>query len=278
MVENQQSPVIIDNIPYTFRGHVERKRMYLRAIFHRKFRKIVCRLSLIIPSGTTVLDIGGNHGRFAAELARAHNHGLTIHSFEPLPYNFATMELVTKKYRNVLIHPFGLSEHDEKMYIYTPVFKNGVIDHGSSFIAERLPKVKRQNWSSLVRTPIFVKEGDKVLDEIGVRLFSFAKIDVEGHELSVLRGLREHIERCYPLFFTEILPPHPNRANTTADLISWMRSLGYKPVLDDETSHRWSFIEWEDISNFTRHKGQDILLWHKNGPNGDRMMDLLKVS
>jgi len=55
------------------------------------------------------------------------------------------------------------------------------------------------------------------------------KIDVEGHEVKVLRGLRGMLRRCRPLIFLEI---HPDRireeSDRLEDLIGLLREAGYR--------------------------------------------------
>jgi hypothetical protein len=65
--------------------------------------------------------------------------------------------------------------------------------------------------------------------------YSFArdivKIDVEGHEVNVIQGLRETIARNRPLIFLELHPPmiRANNENARqADLVSELIEVGYR--------------------------------------------------
>jgi FkbM family methyltransferase len=62
---------------------------------------------------------------------------------------------------------------------------------------------------------------DYKLDSVG-----FVKIDVEGHELSVLRGGSETIRRCLPTILIEIEERH--KPNSICDVTEFLGRLGYE--------------------------------------------------
>jgi len=71
------------------------------------------------------------------------------------------------------------------------------------------------------------ESGDAVCDRLAFRP-DVIKIDVEGHEVKVLRGLKETITRDKPLIFLEV---HPSRigldGDSMADLIAVLDALAY---------------------------------------------------
>jgi FkbM family methyltransferase len=74
-------------------------------------------------------------------------------------------------------------------------------------------------------------EGDEVdvttLDSLGLSGVNVAKIDVEGHEMAVLRGGREFLERCRPHLFVEVLSRKAYQG-----VKAFLEGLGYKQVGD----------------------------------------------
>ena len=58
--------------------------------------------------------------------------------------------------------------------------------------------------------------GDRLCERVGF-LPDVIKIDVEGHEAKVIRGLAEIIRKAKPLVFVEL---HPNRINREGDRIA----------------------------------------------------------
>lgn len=63
------------------------------------------------------------------------------------------------------------------------------------------------------------------IDDLGLDDVGFVKIDVEGHELSVLEGARSTIERFRPTFLIEIEERH--RANAVASVRALLESSDY---------------------------------------------------
>jgi FkbM family methyltransferase len=66
------------------------------------------------------------------------------------------------------------------------------------------------------------------LDEYELDAVGFIKIDVEGHELSVLRGGSETIRRCLPTMLIEIEERHkPNSLRDVSEFLSLHGYVGY---------------------------------------------------
>ena len=64
------------------------------------------------------------------------------------------------------------------------------------------------------------------LDDYELDVISFIKIDVEGHELSVLRGSSETIRRCLPTMLIEIEERH--KPNSICDVSDFLSGFGYE--------------------------------------------------
>jgi FkbM family methyltransferase len=45
---------------------------------------------------------------------------------------------------------------------------------------------------------------DELVDELGLRRLDLARMDVEGHEVEVIQGMRETIERFRPVICMEL--------------------------------------------------------------------------
>jgi FkbM family methyltransferase len=64
------------------------------------------------------------------------------------------------------------------------------------------------------------------LDDYDLESVGFIKIDVEGHEVSVLRGGIETIRRCLPMMLIEIEERH--RQNSIHDVQNFLSEIGYE--------------------------------------------------
>ncbi|HEX8282542.1 MAG TPA: FkbM family methyltransferase [Pyrinomonadaceae bacterium] len=135
-----------------------------------------------------VFDVGANVGDYA-RLVRRHVPAATVYSFEP---SHATYEQLA---RNVAgeggrVRAFNLGLSDEtkgvELYSYTV---EGEEQSLISSIDRRLPtQVVNVEVSATER--IEVRPLDDFCAEHGVARIDFLKLDVEGHELAVLRGAR----------------------------------------------------------------------------------------
>ena len=45
----------------------------------------------------------------------------------------------------------------------------------------------------------------KIIDDLNIQNVGYIKIDVEGHELQVLQGMRQHLLNSHPIVVTEAL-------------------------------------------------------------------------
>lgn len=137
-----------------------------------------------------VLDVGaniGHHTLFAAMRAKK------VFAFEPFADVAKALERKVREngLSNVVLLPCGLGDKDETGTFVKPSTHN--IGSGS-FVRPGLEGER-------VRLPIRV--GDEVLRENEIADVHFVKIDVEGMEPFVLRGLKDTLARCRPLVFFE---------------------------------------------------------------------------
>jgi FkbM family methyltransferase len=142
------------------------------------------------------LDVGanvGSHSHFMVDYADS------IHSFEPHPEIFKSLEAKRNSYgsKGFYIHQFGLSDEDNTLQYYEPATHNtgtGSFVSGSSI-----------NEGSSIN--LLVKQGDRALKDLQLPSVSMMKMDVEGFEGFVLRGLSETVQRDRPIILMEMSQP-----------------------------------------------------------------------
>lgn len=146
----------------------------------------------LLPSRRTAIDVGANWGCYTYRLSHLCD---AVEAFEPIP---ACVSLLTALARpNVTVHAVALSSSPGQRDLYVPR-RQAEADYG--YASLRPPPVCAETLRVDVRT----------LDEYGVRNVSFLKVDVEGHELEVLKGGRETIRRERPLMLVELEQRHLN--------------------------------------------------------------------
>lgn len=173
------------------------------------------------PEGV-FLDVGANIGFFTKVLARETNFRGTAHLFEPLPHlvNHARATASRLPF-SAPVHAFGLGDEDTKLRLF--------IDAAGNFGWNTM--VAEKASPGMVPIRIRIRRFDPKM--IRNRVPSFVKIDVEGAEYRVLRGMLPALEEWNPR------PPilceigwgvnHPNWDEELA-VFKELAALGYEAV------------------------------------------------
>lgn len=151
--------------------------------------ELVCmRQALAGRPDAVVVDVGanvGHHTLFASTVASQ------VHAFEP----FAPLAgRIQEKIRmngldSVTIHPIGLGNVDARLAYSPPATSNSGT---GSFRSAGTGTVDLE-----------VRRGDDYFGNAGINRVDYLKIDVEGFEVEVLRGLAETLQRTRPICFVE---------------------------------------------------------------------------
>jgi FkbM family methyltransferase len=161
------------------------------------------------PRGT-VVDVGANRGDFA--LAASYLCERVI-CFEPNPEmaKFLAGDLGRNHLQNVVLHECGLSDEPGTLTLRIPEFGPAGASFGGS--------------DGICMDGLPVRVGDGMLVGEDPVLI---KIDVEGFETRVIRGLTRTIMRARPVIITEVLPELLERCGSSeAELSGLMNDLGY---------------------------------------------------
>jgi len=146
-----------------------------------------------IRSGDTVIDVGANRGMFALTASKLVGESGQVICFEPNPkcVSLLRQEIASNNIHNITIHPFALGSRNEELMLSIPLYNSGqgTFSH-NLYDKESTQQVRSQ-----------VKIGDEILK---LEQLSFIKIDVEGFEPNVIKGLVSTIERHQPIIITEI--------------------------------------------------------------------------
>jgi FkbM family methyltransferase len=131
----------------------------------------------------TILDVGANRGVFASRAARCFP-GVPIHSFEPLPACRERLARLTAQYPHIQAHPTALGDHCGQIEMFENEFNES---------SSMLPMMDRhrQLWPFTERTqPVSVPMMtlDAFTESHPLTEPVFLKIDVQGYEMSVLKG------------------------------------------------------------------------------------------
>jgi FkbM family methyltransferase len=143
------------------------------------------------------IDIGVNTGQTLMKVLEA-DPERDYFGFEPQLGCCHQIEefLKDNDLRTYAILPVALSDKDEVVKFYS----QGMFDEMASMIK---PDQGRARGNM---TLVQARNGDALLEEIGVIAPAIIKIDVEGAEYQVVRGLEQTLRASLPALFFEVLP------------------------------------------------------------------------
>lgn len=128
-----------------------------------------------LPEGATVFDVGANRGQYATMVTRA-RPDLKVHAFEPSQSAFADLQRIP----DIRSHNFGFSDEEATVPLYADDAGSGL----SSVYPRDIPGIP---FREIEQVPL--RRLDDFCREAGITTIDLLKIDAEGHELAVLRGL-----------------------------------------------------------------------------------------
>jgi FkbM family methyltransferase len=173
----------------------------------------------------TVLDIGANLGSFCVRLAK-NNPALTFHAFEPqrIIYYQLCANTFINGLDNIHCHQFGLSNKTQRIELEMPDY-NKEHNIGAFSIDEdtRDNDYECKTVGKKERVTVFS------LDSAEHRNIVLIKLDVEGHELEVIRGAKKTLEKNnYPPIIFEAWTWKPWFEPKRIELIKLLEIMGYQ--------------------------------------------------
>lgn len=158
-----------------------------------------------------VVDVGANVGDFSLF---ASAKAKSVLCFEPNPNccQIIAHHIKLNDINNIVVHQVGLGDHRETLRLnmtgpLSALATFGTVEATFHITAE-------------------VATGDEALVDENPKLI---KIDAEGFETNVIRGLVRTIERCHPILLTEVARSHLARCGSSPEeLQTLVEGLGYR--------------------------------------------------
>lgn len=145
-------------------------------------------------SGALALDVGANEGQFSMRLSQRYARVVAFEINAAL-----TTELAAHAGSRVRIVGQGLSSRAGAATLYIPVLDDFPLTGWASLAPGNCP-----DTSIHQELPVTIA----TLDSFALADIGFMKIDVEGHELEVLRGALQTLSRSRPTLLVEIKEPN----------------------------------------------------------------------
>ena len=185
-------------------------------------------LKQIFKSNTklTIIDIGANIGSISLPLAKIFNKS-KIFAIEPTNYAFKkltkNLNLNNNLKKNIILNQLFLS----KIKKPTKVWSSWNFDDNKSKHKQHLGtlhSIKKKSYISLT----------KFINLKKIKRVDFIKLDVDGHELDVLKSGEKFFQTNKPVIFIEIAPYlYPEFNYNCSELIAYIKELKYSFYSED---------------------------------------------
>ncbi|GEO12125.1 FkbM family methyltransferase [Segetibacter aerophilus] len=206
---------------------LEEKLLPLRINFYRQFLK----------EGDLVFDVGANVGNRVRAFLEC---GAKVVAIEPQP---SCVEILKTNFGNkIQIENVGLSEDIGELEML--ISNDSTISTFSEDFAKRTKnRFKFSRWERTIKVPVLTLE--TLIKKYGNP--RFCKIDVEGFELQVLKGLKSKI----PLMSIEYCVPEMQEQNL--ECLNYLNTLSPAAVYNYSIgeSMRLELQEWKNYEEFT---------------------------
>jgi FkbM family methyltransferase len=191
-------------------------------------------------------DVGANIGMYSC--LAADRLDTTVVAFEPHPTNADRLaENVDLNDADVELYRCALGESDETASLTITLDKVGSAGH--TLFADDVER-EREGYPSV---DVSVRRGDSFVESEGLPAPTVLKIDVEGAELDVLRGLSDHLSRpSCRLVYCEVHPDRlAARGAAVSDVADCLESYGFS-VEDWNVRGEQPFLRAERVETENR--------------------------
>ncbi|HKE60386.1 MAG TPA: FkbM family methyltransferase [Pyrinomonadaceae bacterium] len=167
--------------------------------------------------GMVALDVGADIGYYTLQLSRLVGPTGQVVAFEPIPKARERLEhnISTNGCLNIVVSELALGNQDGTVYLEDP-FKKSRLNLNKTTAGDEDIKVTICRLDDLA--------GDLKLTSVDL-----VKIDVEGAEHEVLRGMEQTLRRFRPLLVIEVHHQFlPQFGSSAEALLEWIAGLGYE--------------------------------------------------
>jgi FkbM family methyltransferase len=192
-------------------------------------------ISAMEKRGICIFDVGANKGQTARQY-RSRFPGAEIYCFEPFPDSISELQKQFSDDRKIHIVPRAVAQQNGTATFYVNEF-----DATNSLLPRPVNDRRYYPKSAGPKETIEVEviNLDDFLKENSISMIDILKFDIQGGELSALRGAESLLKAgSTPLIFTEIMfAPHYEGAPLFHEIWSFLSRFGYS-LFDIYSLHR----------------------------------------
>lgn len=171
----------------------------------------------------TVVDIGANRGQFSL-LCRALFPNCAIHAFEPLPSAAAVFVKVFDNDPLVTLYPFAIGDKAGRATLHI----SRRDDSSSLLPIGTAQEIEFPGTGETATLGVDVRRLDTLLSPEGIGAPALLKLDVQGSELSALRGCDGLLGRFRWIYCECSFVSLYEGQALAGDVIAWVRQRGFE--------------------------------------------------
>lgn len=182
-------------------------------------------LRKILEEGDVAFDLGAHKGAYTYWMHKSVRKSGKIVSIEPQPILFEYLKKMVPifGFSNVTLMDCAISENDSEGVITVPG-KLGSISQGARIDDQKI--VQNKHKQDLHNINVKIRSVDSIIAETGLKP-KIIKIDVEGHEFSVLKGMVRTLKEVKPRIIMECEDRHI-RDFTVFDVFDFLLDKNYE--------------------------------------------------
>jgi len=167
-----------------------------------------------------ILDVGANLGYQSSFYNKFFGNKIKIHSFEPHPISYYFLEKNLSSFDNIKLYNFALGNENKEDYMSIPIYESHRLSNlGAMSIGQH---------SNNLKAKILIKKLD--LLPISFHQFKaiYIKIDVEGYEENVLKGMSNFLNSNLHLYLKIEISRNFNNVKKIIFIINFMEKFNFK--------------------------------------------------
>ena len=194
-----------------------------------------------------IFDVGAHHGE-TIKLFYKKLKLKKIYSFEASPKNFEILNRNISNYDKEIIETFdfGLGDKISKNYIHQTLESSSStinkLNEESKYFKKKLKILNvRSKDSFYYQLPIEIKTLDYFIEKKNIRYIDLLKIDTEGYEFNVLKGLTKYNKKVKLIYFEHHYDDMIIKNYKFKDIHQLLKSYGFIMIKKSKMLFRKSF-------------------------------------
>jgi FkbM family methyltransferase len=220
-------------------GHIDRTPLAALSQ-NRLFEPELKLLPLLVSGAGFAFDVGANRGEYTYVFEKTVGAART-YAIEPLPQLCSQLR---RLFPDANILNLGLSDAVAKLTLKTPIIQGAPL-----WTRSTLEHFTEDEETGAVFEEVPVLPLDLLCEQLHVDDVEVIKIDVEGHEKSVLLGATRILKACRPILLVEIEQRHHTEPIT--NIFSFIEELDYEGFFFDAST-----ISLRSIAKFSAETHQ----------------------